>query len=66
MKVMILSLILAKFGRAGRKIKVGKQVLHISRFAFSWERLVLASMKSYRPHNLTQASYDPKLHFAKI
>ena len=35
----------------------GQKILH---------RLVLASMKSYRPHNLTQASYGPKLHFAKF
>ena len=31
-----------------------------------FKRLVSASMKSYRPHLLTQASYGPELHFAKF
>ena len=31
-----------------------------------FKMLVLASMKSYRPHLLTQASYGAKLHFAKF
>ena len=32
----------------------------------NFKRLVSASMKSYRPHLLTQASYGPKLHVARF
>ena len=32
----------------------------------NFKQPVSASMKSYRPHLLTQASYGPKLHFAKF
>ena len=35
-------------------------------FILNFKWLVSAHLKSYRPHLLTQASYGPKLHFAKF
>ena len=35
-------------------------------FHFFFKRLVLAHLKSYRPHLLHALSYDPELHVGKV